>query len=165
MAEEFCAQIHPNLVGVLVLQCKDPRLAEEVAQEALARAWERWPSVATMEFPEAWVYRVSFTVLYSYFRRRAAERRAYQKSPLLDDGEVPDPAVALAVRQAVAGLPARERQAVALRYFADLSVEATAAAMGCRPGTVKSLTHHAMEHLRPLLDEIHDFTEEVTHGA
>ena len=54
----------------------------------------------------------------------------------------------IAVREAIVGLPARQRAAVVLRYHADLSVDDTAAVMRCAPGTVKALTHQALERLR-----------------
>jgi RNA polymerase sigma factor (sigma-70 family) len=54
------------------------------------------------------------------------------------------------VRQALARLPARQRRAVVLRYYADLSVEDTATAMGCPPGTVKTLCRRAIAALRTM---------------
>jgi DNA-directed RNA polymerase specialized sigma24 family protein len=46
-----------------------------------------------------------------------------------------------------------------LRYFQDLSVEQTAAALGCSTGTVKSQTHHALSKLREALSELADLKE------
>ena len=51
-------------------------------------------------------------------------------------------------------LPRRQREAVVLRYYADLTEPQTAAAMGCSVGSVKSYTSRAMTSLRPLLEEI-----------
>jgi RNA polymerase sigma-70 factor (ECF subfamily) len=50
--------------------------------------------------------------------------------------------------EAVNGLREEERLVIACRYFLDLSEEETAAALGVRPGTVKSRTSRALEHLR-----------------
>jgi RNA polymerase sigma factor (sigma-70 family) len=63
--------------------------------------------------------------------------------------------------RALAALPPRQRAAVVLRYFVDLSEADTAAAMGCSVGTVKSHTHKAIHRLRqmPML-AMHD-NEEV----
>jgi RNA polymerase sigma factor (sigma-70 family) len=74
------------------------------------------------------------------------------------DDEPADVTDALAVRAAVAALPPRQRAAVVLRYFADLSVDQTAAVLGCAPGTVKSLTSQAIASLRDR------FEVEVTHA-
>jgi RNA polymerase sigma factor (sigma-70 family) len=48
----------------------------------------------------------------------------------------------------VAALPRRQRAALVLRYFSDLSVDRTAEVLGCAPGTVKSLTSQAIASLR-----------------
>jgi RNA polymerase sigma factor (sigma-70 family) len=54
----------------------------------------------------------------------------------------------LMISQILARLPPRQRACVVLRFFDQLSVEETAAALGCRPGTVKSQTARALETLR-----------------
>jgi RNA polymerase sigma factor (sigma-70 family) len=56
-------------------------------------------------------------------------------------------------RRALAALPLRQRTAVVLRYFEDLSEAQTADIMGCRPGAVKSLVSRAMSTLRTTLGE------------
>lgn len=145
--EEFCAVVRPRLVGALVLFCGSAPLAEELAQEALARAYERWPRVETMRSPEAWTYRVAFNLARSAARRRAAERRALRRmnsrAPVL-----PDAATALAVRHAVLALPSRQRAAIVARFYAGLSVAETAEALGCAAGTVRALTAQAIASLR-----------------
>jgi RNA polymerase sigma-70 factor (ECF subfamily) len=158
-AEAFCRGLYPRLAGALTLHCGDPGVGEELAQEALLRVWQRWSSVRAMASPEGWAFRVGFNLSTSRFRRVLAERRANQRlgvrtevlSPLHDD--------LLAVRAAVAELPPRQRAAVVLRYFADLSIDQAAAAMGCAPGTVKSLTSQGVAALRVrlvLIEEVLD---------
>jgi RNA polymerase sigma factor (sigma-70 family) len=130
-----------------------------VAQDALARAWEQWATVRTAASPEAWVWRVALNLTASRFRRRAAERRAHARIvPLPTQPEAPDEDDQLAVRAAIAELPPRQRAALVLRYYADLSVADTAAALDCAPGTVKSLTSKAVAGLRARLG---DALEEV----
>lgn len=151
-AAAFCSRVRPKLVGALSLHCGDADVAEELAQEALARAWDRWAKVREMDNPEGWVWRVGVNLASSHYRRKAAERRARAKADaretlvVLDDHA--DPNEREAVRRAVAGLPDRQRTALVLRYFSDLSVEETAQIMGCATGTVKSLTHRAIGSLR-----------------
>lgn len=60
----------------------------------------------------------------------------------------PDTTTAIAVRQAVADLPPRQRQAILCRFYGQLSVAETAASMRCAEGTVKALTHQAIANLR-----------------
>lgn len=147
----FCRAMHPRLVGALALHCGDRDVAEELAQETLARVWERWASVREMESPEAWAFRVGFNLSTSRYRRRAAERRARARLGPPDDSEA-DAAAVLTIRAAVAALPPRQRAAIVLRYFADQSIERTAEILGCAPGTVKSLTNRAIATLRSHLD-------------
>lgn len=81
------------------------------------------------------------------FRRLAAERRARARLGATQGGSV-DPADAVAVRDAVAALPPRQRAAIVLRYFADLPVRDAAAVMGCAEGTIRALTFKAIAKLR-----------------
>ena len=87
-AEAWCATIRPRLVGALSLYTGDPQVAEDVAQEALARVWDRWERVRTMRSPEAWTFTVAFNLAHSWFRRvrsrRDRERRAATQAALLD---------------------------------------------------------------------------------
>lgn len=55
------------------------------------------------------------------------------------------------IQSVLAGLPPRQREAVVLRFFEELSVEETAAAMDCAPGTVKATVHQALKSLREKL--------------
>ena len=161
----FCRRVHPLLVGGLTLHCRDRGVAEEMAQETLVRVWERWPTVRQAASPEAWAWRVALNLTSSRFRRRAAERRAYTRvSQRSGPGDAaPDPADRLAVREAVAALPERQRAALVLRYYADLPVAAVAEALRCAPGTVKSLPHKAVGSLRSRLGD-EAITEVVGNG-
>jgi RNA polymerase sigma-70 factor (sigma-E family) len=153
--------LHPRLVGGLTLQCGDAALAEELAQETLARVWRRWDDVRVHPSPQAWTWRVALNLTASWFRRRAAERRATSRlGPPAVEVPAPDVADRLAVRAAVAGLPSRQRAVLVLRFFDDLSVADAALALGCAPGTVKSLTHQAIAGLRQRLDVTIDLTDE-----
>jgi RNA polymerase sigma factor (sigma-70 family) len=148
--EEFCLAVHPRLVGTLALHSGDLGFAEELAQEALVRAWERWDDVSRADRADAWVDRVAFNLMNSRFRRRSAERRAYERAAMdrRDAGPDVDRAALVSLRAAVAALPPRQREAVLLRYFADLKVDDVAQVMACAPGTVKSLTAAALANLR-----------------
>jgi RNA polymerase sigma-70 factor (sigma-E family) len=156
-ADEFCRALYPRLLGSLALATGDRDLAEELAQDALARAWLHWRRVSKMSSPEAWTYRCAMNLSTSSWRRRAAERRALGRvaGGLDRDSAELEPADAIAVRVAIAALPPRQRQAVVLRYYAGLSEAETATAMRCSPGTVKAHVHKALANLRRsgLVDE------------
>ena len=126
-------------------------MAEELAQDALMRAVRDWRKVQKMDSPEAWLHRVALNLAHSFFRRRAAEARAKKRLAAEPQRSVPPASPdAFALRQAVATLPRRQKTAVALRYFAGLSVRETAEVLECPEGTVKTLTHKAMTTLRGL---------------
>jgi RNA polymerase sigma factor (sigma-70 family) len=144
-AEAWCCALHPRLVGAMSLYCQTLEDAEDVAQEALSRAWERWPAVSAHPDPEGWVFRTAFNLANSRWRRLRVERRPHRLAPAtVSEVDAPD----FEVRRAVAGLPPRQREAIVRRFFLDESVADASAAMGCAPGTVKALTHQAIEQLR-----------------
>jgi RNA polymerase sigma-70 factor (ECF subfamily) len=151
----FCCREHPRLVGTLSLFCGDAAVAEELAQEALYRACRDWAKVSTMPAPGAWVHRVAINLANSTHRRRRVERRAIQTNQAIHRHEnvTSDPGTAIAVRQAVAALPPRQRAAVALRHFAGYSVAETAELLGVSEGAVKQLTHRAAATLRDRLSD------------
>jgi len=122
--------------------------AEDVAQEALARALVRWGSLKGR--PEAWVTRVSVNLAIDRYRRR---RRS---SPSLHGPVgVVDPHLAERVdlAEALRRLPRRQRQVVVLRYLADWSEADVAAEIGCSIGAVKSHGSRGLSALRRRLGE------------
>ncbi len=147
--------VYPRLARSLASYCGDPALGADLAQEALARAWERWDRVSTMDAPAMWVYRTGLNLARSQARRRASDGRSprvWQLPESAVDHDAERWADVIAVREAIAMLPDRQRAAVVLRYQADLSIDDTAGVMGCATGTVKALTHQALEQLRRRLD-------------
>ena len=148
--EGFCRRQYPQLVGTLSLYCGDVHLAEELAQDALATACARWSEVSQMVAPGPWVHRVAINAANSYWRRRRAARRAVDHLEEESDGHHTDPDVAarIAVRAAVSGLPERQRTAVVLRYFADMSAAEVGAIMDVSAQAVRNLTHRGLQRLR-----------------
>jgi RNA polymerase sigma factor (sigma-70 family) len=145
--DTFCRREWPRLVGALSLFTGDADLAEELAQETLARVCRDWRKVSHLAAPGAWAHRVAINLARSHYRHRAVVKK--HASALVTPVSVDDDAAsALAVREAVARLPVRQRSALVLRYFADLSVAETAEAMRCPQGTVKTLTRQAILSLR-----------------
>ena len=124
--------------------------AEDLAQEALCRAYLRWRRVAA--YDEAWVARVTTNLAIGRWRRRrvataaAAVRDPAERADGAGPG--PDPVERLALVRALRSLPARQRSAVALRYLADLPEAEVAALLGCSPGAVKQHTHRGLAALR-----------------
>lgn len=145
----FCDREWPRLVGALSLYCGDRLVAEEIAQEALLKACDGWRELQQMAAPGAWLHRVAINMANSHYRRRKAERHALQRRARRDvPTESREPADAVAVRRAVARLPARQRHAVVFRFFLQWTVAETAAVMGTSEPAVKSLTYRAARTLR-----------------
>lgn len=151
---DFCQIQYPRLVGTLALYCGDRLVAEELAQETLARACAQWVHVSEMSAPAGWTHRVAINLANSRFRRLAAERRAHDRAQgrLHAADDAADPADAVAIRTAVSRLPVRQRTALVLRYYADLPVEQVADHLHVTAGAVHQLTHRALETLRSTFD-------------
>lgn len=147
----LCERERDRLVGLLALYLGDRAVAEELAQETLIRLVQNWPKVRTMANRRGWLSTVAMNLANSWLRRRVAERKANRRVGVTTDRAETahaEPADVLAVREAVATLPRRQRTALVLRYYARLTVAETAAHMGCPEGTVKALTHRAIARLR-----------------
>jgi RNA polymerase sigma-70 factor (sigma-E family) len=124
----------------------DAVLAEDLAAEALTRTYAHWRRVRVLDYRDAWVLRVVTNLaIDSYAKRRVAPEASV---PLgIEDAAV----LRVALAQALRALPARQRDAVVLRYLVDLSEADTAEAVGVAPGTVKSHLSRAVQHLRRAL--------------
>lgn len=151
--ERFCAGAYPRLVAALAHYCGDALLAEELAQEALVTVCRRWPQVSQLDSPVGWAYRVGVNHANSRFRRRRAERRARDRAVEAHRGvhHDPDGADRVAVRAALGGLTAKQRDVVVMRFFLGMSVDQVARLTSSSPGAVRGLTHRAMTALRDTL--------------
>lgn len=121
--------------------------AEDVAAEALARTLADWARLEPAPWLDAWLVRVATNLAIDQVRRAA--RRA-PRVHLADDGELE---VRLDLASAVAQLPRRQREAVSLRYFGDLSERDVAALMDVSVGSVKTHLHRGLANLRVQLGD------------
>lgn len=150
VARDFTVYVEARqrmLVGFAHLVCGDRDLAEDLVQEALARAYPHWARVGADGFDTDAYVRRSIVNAHNSLWRRAFMRRERLADRLPERGhedEHPDDTT----WTLVLALPPRQRQVVALRFYADLSVAETAAVMKCSEGTVKSQTSHALAALR-----------------
>ena len=143
-SDAWVSSTYSDVVRALSLYCGDQSVAEDCTQEALFQLWRRH---RTLDNPRAWVFKCAFNIASSTYRRRAAERRALKRS---SSPTVPTPQIErdLDLQRGLAALPERQRQAVLLRYLADLDIPTVALAMGCSPGTVKAHLARGLAALR-----------------
>lgn len=144
---------HPRVATTLAVATGDHPLVADAVQEAFVRAFARWNRVSLMRNPTGWTYKVARNHLNRLIRR--ATREIPTASPPESEWQQPnsDPQLWRAVRE----LPERQREAVALRYIADLTQAEVARAMGIRPGTAAATLVAARRHLAGKL------TQEETH--
>lgn len=124
--------------------------AEDVVQDVFAEWFRR---VDTVRDPPAYLRRAVVSRCTSWVRRRILERRHSATTHGDALADTPPSADPLAVRAALLRLNSRQRAAVFLRYYLDLPEQEIADALGCRPGTVKSLLHRSLAVMREHLDE------------
>jgi RNA polymerase sigma-70 factor (sigma-E family) len=135
---------------------RDRELAEDVAQEAFARLITHLPSIRDPDAVEAYLRRSVVNLCRKHWRRVSRERSFLrQEGPAIATRTTAQPDVAR--RNQLAGaldrLPYRQRAALVLRFYEDLTERQTAQALGCAVGTVKSLVFRG---LRALREEIGD---------
>ena len=147
--EEFVAfylSHWPRLVAAIALALPPGEDAEDVAQEAFARAFEHWGELRDHPRPDGWLFLTAYR-LASSLRRRAATR---MNASLIGSTAPPWPDITS--MDPLADLTPRQRAAILLRHHYGLSTLETASALGCREGTVKSLVARAKQSLRSSIE-------------
>ena len=147
--DQFVGASSDRLLRTAYLLCGDRGHAEDLVQTALLRTARRWRTARQQ--PEAYARRVVVNLAKDRWRllgRRPAESPIEADVPIpVHDGLADRDELLRATRL----LPPGERAVLVLRYFDDLSVEETAATLGCSTGTVKSQTARALARLRVAL--------------
>jgi RNA polymerase sigma-70 factor (sigma-E family) len=144
----------PRLRRLAFLLTGDVDLAEDLLQSAYARALPHWSRVHREGNPDAYLRQTMVNLRTSWWRRqRVALRPGREPAPgLLGTGGEPDPADKVGEYQvllaALRTLPQRQRVAVVLRHYCDLTEAQTAQTMGISVGAVKSYTSRGLAALR-----------------
>ena len=133
----------------------DQHLAQDIAQEAFIKAAARLPFLRDPSSFDAYLRRTVVNLCRAHGRRAATERASYAKAQALagrgsdpgaaDDGDV--------LWNALQELPYRQRAAVVLRYYEDLSEAQTAHVLKCSERAVNALVSRAMATLRRTVEE------------
>lgn len=150
----FYRTARPSIGRALALALGDVDLATEATDEALARAYERWPKVARLERPEGWVYRVGLNWATSVLRRRTNHQRLYRDAVATTAVTAVTGPIDPAVHASIAALDIDHRAVVVCRHLLGWSVAETARALSIREGTVKSRLHRATKILQARLHHL-----------
>ena len=150
--DRFVADNGDTLLRTAYLMVGDLHEAEDLVQETLLKVASRWPRVRRMENPVAYTRRILVNLAVRGSSKRSRNRAELKATP-------PAETVASAVQRdihdelfdALAALPPRQRAALVLRYFLDLSEVEVAAALSCSLGTVKSSTSRGLKRLEETL--------------
>ena len=137
-------ELYPRAVGLAFRMLGNRQAAEDIASETMARAYVRWDRLDP-DRRAGWVLRVTSNQAIDLMRRKG---RTLEPGVIdLEDAT----ALRLALAAALAKLPRRQREAVALRYLSDMSEAETATALGIGVGSVKTHTHRGLATLRTTL--------------
>ena len=153
--EEFRAYVaerRPMLLRAATRLTSDRTEAEDLLQAALAKTFLAWDRIEDRAAVDGYVRRAMVNTQISWWRRRKLEVYPTDRLP---DRPVDDHAgrseTRDAVTRALLKLPERQRLAVMLRYYEDMSEREIAEALGVSVGTVKSTVSRAMTKLREFL--------------
>lgn len=150
---DFAAAVAPRLRRTAFLLCGDWHTAEDLAQTTLAKLFVSWRRISQREAADAYATR---TLVNTYLAGRRLKRVSERPAAEIPERPVEwaGPELRIVVLSALATLPPGARAVVVMRYWADMSVDQVADALGCSPGNVKSQSARALARLRPLLGEV-----------
>jgi RNA polymerase sigma-70 factor (ECF subfamily) len=136
-----------NMVRVATALVGRRDVAEELVQDAFVSLHGRWDQVSKYESPEGWLRRVVINRSTSALRRRAVEVRLLGRLSRLRERHADMPGVESEIWQAVAALPKRQAQVIALMFVDDLGVNDIAAVLECEENTVRTHLRRARQSL------------------
>ncbi|MFF0751506.1 SigE family RNA polymerase sigma factor [Streptomyces sp. NPDC004267] len=149
---EFAAARSGHLFrSACLLTSGDTHLAEDLTQETLGRMYALWGRANRIGNPAGYAQTVLVRTFLSHRRRRSATERPLGELPdrAPDNGE--DPALRIALLDALAGLAPKDRAVVVLRYWEDRSIEETAHALHVSSAAVRTRSTRALAKLRERL--------------
>jgi RNA polymerase sigma-70 factor (ECF subfamily) len=150
LVERFRSPVIGHLIGML--ETRDD--AEELAQEAFLKAWQKLPSLASPEAFGAWLHRIAHNLALGHVRRpRSVPLPSDVPERGCDDpgGQKPEDNKYLPLLAAVSRLSEPHREVIARKHFGGYSGEQIALQLGISAGTVRSRLSRAYDELRGML--------------
>ena len=149
--EELYVRHAPECVRLAFLLTSDRAAAEDIAQDAFIKVAGRFRHLRRPEAFEAYLRRTVVNLSMSHHRRNRTERRSLAREGAgrqIASVEPPDLTDRDELRAALRALPPRQRAAVVLRYYGDLTEFQVAESLGCSVTAARSLVFRGMEALR-----------------
>jgi RNA polymerase sigma-70 factor (sigma-E family) len=150
-------RLHAPRAGKLAyLLTSDEDLAEDLAQEAFVRLIGRLSSIRDEAAIAAYLRQSIINLARKHWRKRRSERsylRLEGPNLVAPTSAPSDLCVRDELWEALGKLPYRQRAAIVLRFYEDLSEEQTARVLGCAVGTVKSSVSRGLRQMRKALDD------------
>ena len=134
----------------------DRHAAEDIAHDAFARVGGRLFGLQDREHSRAYLYRTVVNLCHGRGRRLRIERRALQRLDMGAPHDPPDIAARDEMWTAILRLPLRQRAALFLRYYQDLSEAQAADVLQCSSSAMKSLVNRGLKELRAGLEGVSD---------
>lgn len=136
------------------LLCQDWHRADDLTQAALLRLYLNWERARDVEHLDAYARTILVNIYLNEQRSSWWKRIRLAQPALPPEPQAPNPGDtegSLDLLAALAALPPRQRAALVLRYYCDLSIADTAQLLGCTTGTIKSQTSRGLDTLRHIL--------------
>lgn len=161
--ESYAAARQHYLYRTAYLLCGDRDRAQDLVQSTLVALLSSWSKARLAENPDAYAKKAlvrAFLAEQRKLRRTFAAHAILRTEPQANVAAADPAELRLVVMDALRALPPKPRTMVILRYWADMSVEETAALLGCSTGNVKSQCSRSLAKLRELLgDRFTELTE------
>lgn len=152
--EELYSAHAARALRLAFLLTGDRDAAEDICQEAFARVGGKLGGLRDPERAAGYLLRTVANLSRGHGRTLRRARLLERRLPGAGEAEHPDASSRDEIVRALLSLPQRQRAAVFLRFFEDLSERDSAEALGCTVGALRSLTFRALEDLRERLREV-----------
>ncbi|MEV0560650.1 SigE family RNA polymerase sigma factor [Dactylosporangium sp. NPDC050588] len=159
--EEFYRGTRQRVMTFLYAMSGDRNEAQDAAQEAYVRAWQRWSTIRGYDDPEAWVRTVGYRLCVSRWRKARNALTAHRRHGTGAEAEPPSENTVALVR-ALRQLPAADREAIVMHHLLDLTVADVAAHTGVPANTIKTRLVRGRKTLAGLLGT--DLTGDYTNA-
>jgi RNA polymerase sigma-70 factor, ECF subfamily len=158
--ESVYAEFLPRITGFLRRKLSEPGDAEDVAAQVFVRAFQAYPRFELRgSTPAAWLFRIARNAAFDHCRR--SRQRQWAEHAASQSGGQSDDPVSVAerrsqyrrLRYAIARLPQRQREVMAMRLNHGLSFAQVGAGIGCSEDAAKMIYHRSLRALRPLFTD------------